>query len=114
MTDEEKKCNCRCKELALKFLFLTSAIFLGTFLAILLSQAINKPKFPCHRGMMKYHPTIERRLPPPMMRGNDRINPEYAKFHHFQQESHKRDFNPDRTRPDLRQHNPQNIDANKK
>ena len=70
MTDEEKKVEgckkCECCRLIAKFFFLAGAVFLGTFLALVLAHALAKPKFPpCHKGMMRPHdPGIERQLPP--------------------------------------------------
>ena len=70
MADDEKRVEeckkCVCCKLVCKFFFLSGAVFLGTFLALLLAHALTKPQFPpSHRGMMEqYHPGLERQIPP--------------------------------------------------
>ena len=59
MTEEIKTCDCKekCIKKLKEFLFLSSAVFVGAFLAILLSAQILRPKCP-----MMQHRMI---LPPP-------------------------------------------------
>ena len=74
MTDEEKRSEivsvkkhgeCCCY-LFCKFLMITSAVFVGTLLAFLVSKALMRPAFPPCPCMMKgYGPGIQRQLPPP-------------------------------------------------
>ena len=69
MSNEEEKvekCNCTdcdnyeiCRRVG-KFLFLAGAVFLGTFLALVLANALNKPKVPNVNGMRGQRPGIER------------------------------------------------------
>lgn len=60
MTDAEKK--DLSEKLLVKFLVKTSAVFIGTTLAILVSASILRPKCPC--PMRKMPPGIERPVPP--------------------------------------------------
>ena len=85
MTDEEKKVEvyanhkeCCCK-LFCKFLMITSAVFVGTLLALLVAKALTQPKFPpCPCAMKHYRPGIERQLPPPAQFGERPMHK-----HHF-------------------------------
>ena len=68
MTEEhvcETECKCKACKYICKFLFLTGAIFLGTLLALLLANALQRPKFPpcpCNCMKNKMH-GIEKQLP---------------------------------------------------
>ncbi|MBR1424655.1 hypothetical protein IJ579_03740 [bacterium] len=68
MSDEEKKeCTCDCHKIAAKFLLLTLSSFVGTLLAIIFAALLLKPVLapcPCHKGMHKMPPRMERQLTP--------------------------------------------------
>lgn len=89
MTDEERKVEyverhhkeCCCM-LFCKFLMITSAVFVGTLLALLVAKALMHPKFPPCPCMMKhYRPGFERQIPPPP---------------HMMKDNHKHDFRGER------------------
>ena len=107
MTDEEKKVEiieqkeekkCCCCKLFCKFLMITSAVFTGTLLALLVAKALTQPQFPpCPCAMKGYRPGFERQLPSQQM--GERV----MHGHHFRGERAK--FEPDKM-----PQNPENKD----
>lgn len=94
MTDEEKKVEvvehkeCCCK-LFCKFLMITSAVFVGSLLALLVAKALTQPNFPpCPCAMKGHRPGIERQLPP-------QIGERPMHKHHFK--GKRPNFDKDRT-----------------
>ncbi len=83
MTDEQKtECKCECKEIAAKFLLLTTSIFVGTLLAIIFAALLLKPAVPpcpCQKAWMhKMPPRMERQFGPQKDFGRHHKN-----FKHF-------------------------------
>lgn len=81
MTEEIKTCDCKekCIKKLKEWAFITSAVFVGALLAILLSANILRPKCPAPCPMMDFYgPRMERQLPPPPM-----MHPEARGDHHF-------------------------------
>lgn len=78
----EPECKCKTCKYICKFLFLTGAIFLGTFLALSLANALQRPKFPpfpcnCMRHRMG---GFERQVPYHMDRpAPDRMHRDFDK-----------------------------------
>ena len=81
MTEEIKACDCKekCIKKVNEWTFITSAVFVGALLAILLGANILRPKCPPPCPMMdNYGPRFERQLPPPPM-----MHPEARGEHQF-------------------------------
>ena len=94
MTDEEKKCECKCCKKVKEFLFISGAVFVGAFLAIMLSSAVLKPKMPpCPMRMMP--PVIVQPMyQPPMMQEQwKQKHHKFKKYHkNFKGEKWKKDL----------------------
>lgn len=79
---EEKHHECNCN-VFLKFLVLTSSVFVGSLLAILVAKALTQPSFPpC--PMMKHfnRPMYEKGFYPPAMGEHPMMKHEFKGDHH--------------------------------
>ncbi len=77
----ERRNECNCQVFS-KFLMLTSAVFLGSLLAILVAKALTTPAFPpCPCAMKNLNRAVYERQIPPMIDGKPIPRHEFRNDH---------------------------------